>query len=239
MFPGPSPPLALPSPSLPPPPHTPPVRVTCGAALRKVSFHVLTICPRLHVSVKRHLFGTRRRRGFRRSQLRSRHQPRSLTRALHQTASLRGGRAAAAVADGPGTFAPFLVAARAEMKVSVWETPPAFGSFIFLGLVVEKSRKRHSARLQSVMTSHIKVKQGLGAGWGGGVGRRGAPSRGPSGLIITGRNLGLLSTLTRRDFGVFFPIFSFFLLFFLLSGQKMFNSSALGANYTAEKNDPR
>lgn len=40
----------------------------------------------------------------------------------------------------------------------------------------------------------------------------------------------------------FLGLFSFFLLFFalfLLSGQKMFNSSALGANYTAEKNDPR
>lgn len=35
--------------------------------------------------------------------------------------------------------------------------------------------------------------------------------------------------------------FFFFFLRFLLSGQKisMFNSSALGANYTAEKNDPR
>lgn len=47
----------------PPPPLSPypllpsfPVRRTCGAASYKVSFHILTICLRLHVTVKQHLF---------------------------------------------------------------------------------------------------------------------------------------------------------------------------------------
>lgn len=153
----------------------------------KVSFRIPTICLRLHVAVKRHLFRTQCRRDVQ-SQLCSHREYGCLHKHYIRrvTANRQSGR------DGWICYLhSILWCGSDKMKVRLRNAAPR------LDACSQSSQNRRvaSVKLESGVTS-ARTRERRG-------GEEGATSRSPSGLIITGRNLGVRSPLTRGDFFCF------------------------------------